>query len=106
MDSPTDSVDEARSSSYTAEEFVELVRDVAADEMPRLFAIVYEQVPCRDAEVAAYGMAFQGRAELVNPDGTERMTSASADQAVAVLAAGTGDNQVRAHVVWLDAKPA
>ncbi|GAA2685806.1 MULTISPECIES: hypothetical protein [Actinosynnema] len=86
---------------YTEEGFDTLVRDIAADEMPRLFAVVYEQVPRQGAEVAAYGLAFRDRAELIAPDGASRMTSSNADQATALLAASTGDEQVKAHLVWI-----
>ncbi|GAA2668363.1 MULTISPECIES: hypothetical protein [Actinosynnema] len=89
--------------SRAGAEFAELVREVVVDDMPRLFAVVYEQVPRQGVEVAAYGMAFLGRAELVSPDGADRMTSASAHQAAALLAASTGVGGVKAHLVWLDA---
>lgn len=87
---------------YTVEGFRALVRALVVDEMPRLFAVVYERIPRREVEVAAYGMAFPDRAELIAPDGTHRMTSSSADQATALLTAGTGDEQVKARLVWME----
>ena len=46
-------------------------RELVAEEAPRLFAVV-ERVP--ELQVAAWGLAFEGGAQVVSEDGTVRMS--------------------------------
>ncbi|MEV8404131.1 hypothetical protein [Streptomyces niveus] len=79
----------------------ELVHDTA----PRLFAVVQSYEPEgggtgeSDAWVAAWGMAFDGHAEIVSPGGGVRMRVGSLDWAVGRFDRGT---DLSARVVWVD----
>jgi hypothetical protein len=51
------------------EEFAELVTEMVSDEAPRLFAVVQELGTREDGWIAAWGLAFENRAQLVHSDG-------------------------------------
>lgn len=69
----------------------ELIDDTA----PRLFAVVQSYEPPEgyadeaDARVAAWGMAFDGYAEIVSVEGGARMSVCSLDRAVRRFGRGT-----------------
>ncbi|MFE3827119.1 hypothetical protein [Streptomyces sp. NPDC059092] len=77
---------------------------MVADTAPRLFAVVQSYEPAghgpeeADARVAAWGMAFDGHAEIVSVCGGTRMSVASLDRAVGRF--GRGDDTT-ARVVWV-----
>ncbi|MGQ0837374.1 hypothetical protein [Actinokineospora sp.] len=81
-----------------AAEFAELVAGMVADEAPRLFAVVQEYGERADGRIAAWGMAFEDRAEVVDAVGGVRMSLRSAERA-----AQMHDRRpdITAHVVWV-----
>ncbi|MFI9010713.1 hypothetical protein ACIGNX_26100 [Actinosynnema sp. NPDC053489] len=86
----------------TEQEFTELVREVAHEEAPRLFAIVEEHGEREGVRVAGYGVEFEDRAEVSAVEGGFHLSSQSAESARTVFeissrSAGTR----RAHLVWL-----
>lgn len=84
------------------QQYEEFVTELLADERPRLFAVLREFGTHQDAEVAAWGMAWPDRAELVSPNGRVRMRSESPERALRVF--GRGED-VSARLVWVDADP-
>ncbi|WP_158852158.1 hypothetical protein [Saccharothrix deserti] len=86
------------------EEFAALVHELAADEAPRLFAVVEEYGEREGARVAGYGVAFEDRAEVDSVEGGFHLSSQSAERArtlFEISSRSTGTR--RAHLVWLDA---
>ncbi|MFI0774744.1 hypothetical protein [Streptomyces sp. NPDC021212] len=83
-------------------DFYQEVRELVLDTAPRLFAVVQEYVlddGWRDAEVAAWGMAYQdGHADVTSVDGRRRFSLPSADRAIRHFALLEG---VTARLVWL-----
>ncbi|MFD1147956.1 hypothetical protein [Saccharothrix hoggarensis] len=98
-----ESDEKATSAVWSPEEFAAVVRRLAADEAPRLFAIVEEYGEAEDARVAGYGLAYADRVEVDSVEGGFHLCSQSPDSARALFevssrSAGTR----RAHLVWLD----
>lgn len=87
--------DTATSSTWLAE--------LAADDAPRRFAIVYEY-PHDDGEVAAYGLAFEDHADVSAVDSSFYTRSASAEGALATYRHMSDDEHTAIHLVWLDAE--
>ncbi|WP_202919165.1 hypothetical protein [Saccharothrix deserti] len=80
-----------------------LVHELAADEAPRLFAIVEEYGEREGARVAGYGVAFEDRAEVDSVEGGFHLSSESAERArtlFEISSRSTGTR--RAHLVWPD----
>jgi hypothetical protein len=50
----------------SAEEFVVVTEDLVADEAPRLFAVLQEYGERVDVRIAAWGMAFGERVEVIS----------------------------------------
>jgi hypothetical protein len=83
--------------------FTALLREVAWEEAPRLFAIVEEYGEAEDARVAGYGLAYTDRAEVDAVEGGFRLSSESAESARTLFEITSGDEAVRrVHLVWLD----
>lgn len=81
------------------EEFAEPVNDLVTSQVPRLFAVVQEYGERADARVAAWGMAFEERAEIVSVEGRARMSVRCLDRAVRRFARGA---LVSARLVWVE----
>lgn len=86
------------------EQYEEFVTELVAEGRPRLFAVLREFGVHQDAEVAAWGMAWDGHAELISPDCGARMRSESAERALRLF--GCGGEDVSARLVWVDSTPA
>lgn len=83
--------------------FTALMREVAREDAPRLFAIVEEYGEAEEARVAGYGLAYDDRVEVDSVEGGFRLSSGSAESARALFEISSGDAEVRrAHLVWLD----
>jgi hypothetical protein len=80
-------------------EFAELLAGMVADEAPRLFAVVQELGERKDGRIAAWGMAFADRAEVVSVRPGLRLSLESADSTKRSFTVG---DDIRARVVWLD----
>ncbi|MFD7506863.1 hypothetical protein [Streptomyces sp. NPDC059850] len=78
------------------------VRSLVLDTAPRLFAVVQEfalEDGWRDAEVAAWGLAYEdGRVDVISADGTRRFSLPSAERATWHYGRMDG---VTARLVWL-----
>ncbi|ATE56103.1 MULTISPECIES: hypothetical protein [Actinosynnema] len=75
---------------------------LAAEEAPQLFAIAHEYPETQEGWVAAYGMAFQDRAEVSSTDGDFRTCSASPESALTTFTRLARDEKgVKLHLIWL-----
>ena len=94
---------EVEQTTNVEELFTALLHEVAREDAPRLFAIVEEYGQGEDVRVAAYGLAYDDRAELNSVAGDFRLSSQSAESARRLYEISPGAAGVRrAHVVWLD----
>ncbi|MGH3905496.1 MAG: hypothetical protein ACRDTE_15120 [Pseudonocardiaceae bacterium] len=81
------------------EEFATLLENMVADEAPRLFAVMQVYGERVDARIAAWGMAFQDRAEVVAVDRRLRMNLQAPENALRGFNLG---RHMRARIVWFD----
>jgi hypothetical protein len=72
-----------------------------ADNAPRLFAVVQEYGQRVDARIAGWGLAFDGRAEVVSTDGQLRMKLTAPEQGLRAFHFGS---HIRARLVWFNAE--
>jgi hypothetical protein len=82
------------------EEFADLLESLVADEAPRLFAVVQEYGEQVDGRIAAWGMAFPDRAEIVSVERGTWTSLAAPESALRMFKLGS-DIQVR--LVWVPA---
>ncbi|RDG37275.1 hypothetical protein DVH02_15465 [Streptomyces corynorhini] len=75
-----------------------MLAEVVADSAPRLFAVVQEVGDREDGWVAAWGLAFEGRAEVVAGGGDVRMSLSSAEGALRYFGRG---EEARASLYWV-----
>ncbi len=88
---------------WTREKFTRLMHELAADEAPRLFALVAEYGEAEDARIAGYGLAYADRAEVNSVEGGFHLNSQSAERARRLFEISSRSAGVRqVHVVWLD----
>lgn len=87
--------------SWDANRFTTHLRGLAQHDAPRLFAVGLEYGEREDAEVAAYGMAFQDHTEVITLDGTHRVRTIRPEDALRHF----HEEDVTAHVVWLPQPP-
>ncbi|WP_243789088.1 hypothetical protein [Saccharopolyspora gloriosae] len=80
------------------QEFAEIMRELVAMDTPRLFAVVQEYGERVDAEVAAWGMAFEDHVEAITVDGRLWMSLASAEDTLIGFRRAT----VRPHLIWAE----
>ncbi|MEV0681929.1 hypothetical protein AB0I60_35950 [Actinosynnema sp. NPDC050436] len=89
-----------------ADAFAALVREVAWEGAPRLFALVEEYGHGEDARVAGYGLAYDDHAEVNSVEGDFPLRSPSPDRARTVFETSSRSAGVRrVHVVWWDGAP-
>jgi hypothetical protein len=80
-------------------EFAAIAESMVADEAPRLFAIVQEYGKRVDGRIAAWGMAFDGHAEIISVERTQRMSARAPEDALRLFNLGSG---IRARIVWFN----
>jgi hypothetical protein len=80
------------------EEFAELLAEMVADQAPRVFAVVQEYGDRVDGRIAAWGMAFDDSAAVVNVEGSIVVTTASAEKALRGFGFGS---HITPHLVWV-----
>ena len=98
----TMNVAEAEHEPGIAAVFAALVREVAVEGAPRLFALVEEEGEAQGARVAGYGLAYEDRADVTSVEGDFRLRSESAENARTLFEVTSGDVEVRrVHLVWL-----
>lgn len=78
--------------------FTELVQNLVTDFAPRVFAVVQEHGDCVDADIVAWGMTFEDRAEVIDVSGGLRMSLRSPERA---LLAFPADDDYTTHLVWV-----
>lgn len=81
-------------------EFALLIDQMVAENAPRVFAVVQELGDRVDGWIAAWGMAFEDRVEVIGSDGSLRMTLRAPEAALRGYRWG---GCVSARLVWLDA---
>ncbi len=84
-------------------EFAELVTEMVNEEAPRLFAVVQELGERVDGRIAAWGMAFEDRADVVRDGGGSVLSVRSPERACRLLGRAPG---VTARLVWVEPPPA
>lgn len=82
-------------------EFAELVTAMVNEAAPRLFAVVQELGERVDGRIAAWGMAFEDRADVVC-DGATLLGVRSPECACRLLGR---DPDVTARLVWVESPP-
>lgn len=80
-------------------EFSELIDQMVAENAPRVFAVVQELGDRIDGWIAAWGMEFEDRVEVIDADGGLRMTLQAPETALRGYRWG---GCVSARLVWLD----
>ncbi len=83
---------------YDDDEFAELTDELVTEEAPRLFAVVQELGEREDGRIAAWGMAFDGHADVVCDDGRSWMSLSSPDRACWLLSRAP---DTTARLVWV-----
>lgn len=81
------------------QEFAALLENMVADAAPRLFAVVQEYGERVDAQIAAWGMAFDDHAEVVRVDRGCRMSLPAPENALRHFTRG---DYIRARLVWFN----
>lgn len=81
------------------EQFDNMLAELAARHAPRRFAVVQEYGDRLDARVAAWGMGFDDRADMVSVEGRRWMTLGAAEHAPMFFARTP---KISASVLWLD----
>jgi hypothetical protein len=79
-------------------EFAAEVAGLAADEAPRLFAVVQEYGERADACIAAWGLAFPDHAEVICTESLQWMSLQAPESALRLFRAG---HHLRARLVWI-----
>ncbi|MBW4719656.1 hypothetical protein [Saccharothrix obliqua] len=87
---------------WNREEFADVVRQLAEEAAPRLFALVEEYGDRAEARVAGYGMAFPDRADVNSVEGDFPLRSQNPESARQVFEVSSRSRGVRVHVVWLN----
>lgn len=80
-------------------EFATLLENMVADEAPRVFAVVQEYGDRVDACIAAWGIAFTDRTEVVSVECGMRMSLQTPEQALCGFNFGS---HIRARLVWFN----
>lgn len=80
-------------------EYQQFVAEMIADEQPRLFAVLREFGECEDAEVAAWGMAWDDHVEVIGQRGV-RLSSDSTERVARRFSRGENTS---ARLVWVGA---
>jgi hypothetical protein len=84
---------------WSPEEFDELVDGLVVDAAPRLFAVVQVYGELVDVRVAAWGMAFADRAEIVGVDSLSRLSVRTPESVVRWFARRP---DITARLVWVN----
>ncbi|GAB3450281.1 hypothetical protein [Actinophytocola sediminis] len=79
--------------------FAESLAGMVADEAPRLFAVVQEYGERVDSRIAAWGLAFDDRVEIVDVDDGSRLRLRTSDRALRTY---TWGSHIHARLVWVD----
>ncbi|MGW4109503.1 hypothetical protein ACWEFJ_01340 [Actinosynnema sp. NPDC004786] len=80
-------------------QFAAMLESVALTSAPRVFAVVQEFGERADGWVAAWGFAFEDRAEVVAVDDRSRMSLGKPENAVHLFSSKR--RHLRARLVWM-----
>ena len=83
----------------SAELFPAVLASYVADHAPRMFAVVQEYGTRADARIAAWGIAHEGRYDVVAPEGTVCLGGRRPED---VLRFFHFRDRISAHLVWHD----
>lgn len=81
------------------EEFAAILEGMVADEAPRLFAVIQEYGERADGWIAAWGMKFDDRTEIISVEGGMRMTLQAPEAALRGFA---WSSHIRSRLVWFN----
>lgn len=79
--------------------FDQVLESMVADHAPRVFAIVQEYGDRVDARIAAWGIAFDDRAEVIDTDGCLRMGLHTPEEALFGFHVGT---HIHPRLIWFN----
>jgi hypothetical protein len=79
------------------QEFTALLEAMVAEDAPRLFAVVQEYGDRADGWIAAWGMAFDGHADVVAVGRHAQMRLPAPENALRMFGLG---NHIRARLMW------
>lgn len=82
-------------------EFSQLLAEMVADQAPRVFAVVQEYGERIDGRIAAWGMAFDELAAVVDVRGNVFISTDSAESSLRRFQLGS---DITPRVVWVDQK--
>jgi hypothetical protein len=80
------------------EEFTKLLAEMVADQAPRVFAVVQEYGERVDGRIAAWGIAFDDHAAVVDVGGAVLVSAQSAESA---LRRFHGGSDITPRLVWV-----
>ncbi|MET8746821.1 hypothetical protein [Streptomyces sp. NPDC004728] len=83
--------------SLGRQEFDALVQNLVQETAPRVFAVVQELGDREDAVVAAWGLALDGRTELITAEGVSRLSVRTPESALRFFSSGNG---IRTRLIW------
>lgn len=83
------------------EEFGRLLSEMVTDQAPRMFAVVQEYGERIDGRIAAWGMAFDEHASVVDVRGNIFISTESAEASLRRFELG---REVTPRVVWVEQK--
>ncbi|CAM3373914.1 hypothetical protein KIPE111705_05425 [Kibdelosporangium persicum] len=96
VDTKTDDLTELQPPTSEAG-FADLVAEMVADQAPRLFAVVLELGTQVDAQIVAWGIAFEESAYMVTVDGRNQYALANAEAALKYV---RSDANITSSLVW------
>lgn len=79
------------------QEFESPLHDIVRESAPRMFAVVQELGDCEDGAVAAWGLAFEDRADVVSVNGVSRLSARTPGSALRFF---SGGSRTRARLIW------
>ena len=82
-----------------AEKFAGILKGMVSANAPRMFAVVQEWGDRVDARIAAWGLAFDDRTQVVGVDGGIHLGGPAPEDALRVYGFGT---RITPRLVWVD----
>jgi hypothetical protein len=83
------------------EEFTNLLAEMVADQAPRVFAVVQELGERLDGRIAAWGMAFDEHAAVVDVRGNIFISTESAEASLRRFQVG---REITPRLIWVEQK--
>ena len=83
------------------DEFTNVMRLIAKEEAPRLFAVVEEYGEREDCRVAGFGLAYADHADVNSVEGDFHLVSENPERVRQLIELSASSRGVRTHLVWL-----